>query len=185
MSLEKSAVILYSVGMDTHTNASSAGVFIARLEHMMQVKDYSAADLSRLSGISPSALSNILSGKRALPRAETVRKLAAALEVADGYLLGSTDDPTPPTNGIFPEYGAEMLEQMRRLGAAQNYTLLSMARALAQDAETIQRLQVLEVIQRMADARGLGADLDRIADMLMALEPVPPKRQATDSGRAE
>lgn len=174
MSLEKSEVILYSVGMDTHANASGAGLFIARLEHMMQVRDYSAADLSRLSGISPSALSNILSGKRALPRAETVRKLAAALEVSDGYLLGSTDDPTPPTNGIFPEYGAEMLEQMRRLGAAQNYTLLSMARALVHETGTIRRLQVLEVIQRLADARGIGADLDRVADLLMALETVPP-----------
>jgi len=125
----------------------------------MQVRGYSAADLSRLSGISPSALSNILSGKRALPRADTVRKLAAALEVADGYLLGNTDDPRVPTSGPFPEYGVEILECVRQLGRAQNYVLLAIARTLVQESEHIRHLQTLELAQHLDDVQAMNKDL--------------------------
>lgn len=151
----------------------------------MQVKECSAVELSRLSGVSESAISVILSGKRAHARADTVRKLAMALEVADGYLSGSTDDPTPPAEVTFPEYGVEVLEQMRRLGSAQNYALLSMARTLVAEAGTIKRLQLLELVQSLADARGMGAELDRVAELLLALETVPPERGRNVSHPAE
>jgi len=185
LTLEKTGQIPYTKSMNTNTESSRGRIFAARLEHMMQVRGYSGVELSRLSGVSESALSNLLSGRRNVPRADTLNKIAAALEVSDGYLIGSTNDPTPQTGGTFPEYGEEVLEQMRRLGAAQNYTLLSIARTFVEETGAIKRLQMLELIQNLADARGLGAELDRVAELLLALETVPPERRRSVQGPAE
>lgn len=74
--------------------------FSDRLAEAMRQRDITASDLSRLSGVSASALSEYLKG-RYRPKFDRVLKLAAALGVAPSYLLGGSA-PTPEAVGYAP-----------------------------------------------------------------------------------
>ena len=63
-------------------------IFKTRLQQMLDAKELSAAEFSRLSGINKSSLSRYLSGER-LPRAKVIANMAEILGVEPGWLLGS------------------------------------------------------------------------------------------------
>jgi transcriptional regulator with XRE-family HTH domain len=57
---------------------------------------WSQRELVRVSGVGQNNLSVLEQGKKPSVRADTVVRLAEALGVPADYLLGLTDDPTPP-----------------------------------------------------------------------------------------
>lgn len=157
---------MYDGAMPTGT-----GAFIAdRINHMLALRDMSPAQLARDSGLTPGAISKVLSGKSPNVRSDSVARIAAALEVSVDYLQGATDDPSPASGAQLPEYALEILESMRQLDSAQNYELLVIARALMQERESIRRMGLLTLIQEAADHYGVGEELDQLQDLLRTLE---------------
>jgi transcriptional regulator with XRE-family HTH domain len=63
-----------------------------RIEELLRIKNMTVADLSRMSGVSESALSNILSGVRKQPKSDTVQKIARGFPTSTSYLSGETND---------------------------------------------------------------------------------------------
>ena len=68
-------------------------IFKTHLQQMLEAKQLSAAEFSRLSGINKSSMSRYLSGE-CLPRAKVIAAMAKVLDVEPGWLLGS--DITQP-----------------------------------------------------------------------------------------
>ena len=64
--------------------------FRSRLAQVMAEKNMRAAELSRRTGISKPRLSQYLSGVY-IPKADAICLLAQALEINEGYLLGTSD----------------------------------------------------------------------------------------------
>ena len=56
----------------------------------------SIQQLSRLSGVSASYISRLENGERENIGLDSVQKLARALNTSMSYLVGETDDPSPP-----------------------------------------------------------------------------------------
>jgi transcriptional regulator with XRE-family HTH domain len=67
-----------------------------RLRKVRRAKDQTQQQLGKLAKINYTTISRIESGEAKQVYADTVRDLAEALEVSADYLLGLTDDPTPP-----------------------------------------------------------------------------------------
>lgn len=63
-------------------------VFRVNLLREMQSKGLKAAQLSRLAGLNPRAVKDLEEGRAASPKLSTVFKLAEALEVDPGELMG-------------------------------------------------------------------------------------------------
>jgi transcriptional regulator with XRE-family HTH domain len=68
----------------------------ARVQSAVERSGLRKADIAERAGIRWAQLQKILTGQRPQVSADTVRRLACALEVSSDYLLGLTDDPTPP-----------------------------------------------------------------------------------------
>lgn len=64
-------------------------IFVQRLRRAMWAKNMTADDLSRASGLTVAAISNILYDG-AMPRARVLRRLARALFVSPAWLRGLT-----------------------------------------------------------------------------------------------
>ena len=68
--------------------------FRSRLAQVMAEKNMRAAELSRRTGISKPRLSQYLSGVY-IPKADAICLIAQALEINEGYLLGTSDTSVP------------------------------------------------------------------------------------------
>ncbi|WP_089722142.1 helix-turn-helix domain-containing protein [Candidatus Entotheonella palauensis] len=66
--------------------------FAERLQAVVEEKGWSQKVLSQRSGIHPVQISRLLRGERTRVEAETIRKLAKALDVTSDYLLGLDDE---------------------------------------------------------------------------------------------
>ena len=69
--------------------------FRTRLAQVMSEKNIKAAELSRRTGISKPRLSQYLSGVY-VPKADAICAMAFALGINEGFLLGTTENITPP-----------------------------------------------------------------------------------------
>ena len=69
-------------------------IFIKRLVELMEEKDMSQVELSRLIGTTNVTISRYISGERK-PRIEIVVKIAETLGCSVDYLLGITDINKP------------------------------------------------------------------------------------------
>jgi len=63
----------------------------SRLREARQRRDFSAADLAKRSGLVESAISHFECGRRE-PSADSLRKLARALDITADFLLGLTTE---------------------------------------------------------------------------------------------
>ena len=70
--------------------------FGERLRKIRKLRNITQLELTRLSGVAQSSISQYESSKTRTPTIDIARKLAEALDVSVDYLLGNTDDPTPP-----------------------------------------------------------------------------------------
>jgi len=67
-----------------------------RLRVLRQRRGMSVEDLAVASGITPRHIWRLEAGGRSDVRAETLARLALALDTSADYLLGLTDDPREP-----------------------------------------------------------------------------------------
>lgn len=133
---------------------SKRSVIADRIEELLQRHETikTAADLSRESGVSESAISNILTGRRQTPRSDVVAKIAEAFGTTTNYLHGLTNDPAPNTAPPLPDYAADVLAAMRQLDRARNYELMVIARSFVQANDSISRITKEEFVNLLIDA---------------------------------
>ena len=71
-------------------------ILIDRIKKILNERNMSKAELSRLTGISNSSLSEYLSGKYE-PKQDKIALIAKALQISPAWLMGFDDDePEPP-----------------------------------------------------------------------------------------
>lgn len=78
-------------------------IFIKRLTYLLNKKGLKPADLSRLTGIRASSISDWLTGKYT-PKQDKIALIADVLGVSAAWLMGYEDHPTPlpPYDNIIP-----------------------------------------------------------------------------------
>lgn len=69
--------------------------FSRRLREAREIRHLSQSDLAGRARLQQTAVSHYESGTRR-PSLRNLRRLSEALEVTTDYLIGRTDDPTPP-----------------------------------------------------------------------------------------
>lgn len=144
-----------------------------RIERLLQIRDISVADLSRESGVSESAISNILSGTRKQPRSDTVQKIARGFGTSPDYLYGHTDDYEPRNAPHLPDYAAEVLESMRLLDKSRNYELLLVAKSFVAANNAVRQMKIQETIDlilNIGDELGSEEEVNRVIKYLQELE---------------
>ena len=67
-------------------------LFAERLKAARALRGWTQAELAERAGLPPTSIAHFESGSRK-PSFDTLRRLAAALDVSTDYLLGRTDDP--------------------------------------------------------------------------------------------
>ena len=72
-------------------------IFGERLRTRRQQLDLRQQTLAHVMGAAQGWISELESGKQTRLEAETVYRFAQALHCSTDYLLGLTEDPTPPT----------------------------------------------------------------------------------------
>lgn len=79
-----------------------------RMRELLKSKGYSNRYISNLIGVNENTVSRWANGNRQ-PGSLSLNQLAAALEVTLDYLMGISDDPTPPSSEI-----GELSEEEKR-----------------------------------------------------------------------
>lgn len=101
-----------------------------RLQRLQKEKGYTNRYIAAVIGVNENTVSRWVSGKRQ-PGALSLNQLAATLEVSLDYLMGTTDDPTPPSS----EIGELSEEEERILWAFRRGGRKGIKRLLDQDDE--------------------------------------------------
>lgn len=99
--------------------------FADRLRAARERRNLSQTDLSKITGLQPSAISHFETAKRA-PSFDNLKRLADALGVSIDYLLGRSASPdvsTPQAEQIFRNFS--------QMSADDQQTLAAMAQILA------------------------------------------------------
>jgi transcriptional regulator with XRE-family HTH domain len=165
--VEKAQEIMYYARMENKNRA-----FLARLNALLDARDWTNAELSRQSGVSESMLTNYAKGTRA-PSPATIAKLAKALEVSADYLMLLTDDSGPPRRDALPEYALEVLDSMRKLSNARRYELMIIAKSFVSASDKIEKIAIEDFISIAVDLSdqlsGTGAT-DQLVKFLALLQ---------------
>ena len=66
-----------------------------RIKRLREAAGMSQGELAEKSGVDPSYISLLETGKRPNPGVETLRRIAPVLGTTLAYLAGETDDPSP------------------------------------------------------------------------------------------
>lgn len=164
-SLEKVKATMY------HSLMSNQRSIVAdRIEQLLRVRDMSVADLCRESGVSESAISNILSGVRKQPRSDTVQKIAHGFRTSPDFLYGHTDDYEPRTAPPMPEYAQAVLERMREMDAHGNYIVRLLANSLSENKQQFRYISLMTVINWIIEEYGLSEEGEQLAELLERFE---------------
>lgn len=73
-------------------------MFPERLKSLRNQKGVTQDEVANALGVSRATVAGYESGKKREPDYETLRKIADYFSVSTDYLLGRTDDPTPPSD---------------------------------------------------------------------------------------
>lgn len=73
-------------------------MYLRRVYDLREDRDYTQKTVAEYLGIHPNVYRRYEKGKRSFPL-EHIIKLADFYDVSTDYLLGRTDDPTPPHSG--------------------------------------------------------------------------------------
>lgn len=141
-----------------------------RIEDLLRIRDMSVADLCRESGVSESAVSNILSGLRQQPRSDTVQKIARGFRTSPDYLYGHTEDYEPRDAPPLPEYAQAVLERMRELDAHENYIVRLLANSLSENKQQFRYISLMTVISWIAEEYGLSEEGEELGELLQQFE---------------
>jgi transcriptional regulator with XRE-family HTH domain len=80
-----------------------------RVQRLQREKELTNRYIANVIGVNENTVSRWVSGKRQ-PGVLSLNQLAALLEVSIEYLMGITDDPTPPSDDI-----GELSDEERRI----------------------------------------------------------------------
>lgn len=102
--------------------------FSDRLKQIMEEKNVSQAELSALTGIGKSSISQYLSGKNE-PKPKAVDKIAEALDVSAAYLNGLTtcSDSTDDPNGL---KNIPVSEAAKRIGKSEQFVRVGLQKKI-------------------------------------------------------
>ncbi len=109
-----------------------------RIRRLMERLDLSAGQVSYRAGFKkPAPVYRLLNDERPKAQAITVAKVAHALDTSCDYLMGLTEDPSPPNMNYEPstEYERQVLEEFRKLKTEDDWP-----EAVAQLAFTVDML---------------------------------------------
>lgn len=99
--------------------------FAERLRLAMEMKNLRAVDLHNLTGIGKPAISEYLAGNYE-PKQQNIFKLATAMRVSPGYLMGLSDNPeitTPILPQLLTGKQQDLLDKYARLSDKQQDAL--------------------------------------------------------------
>jgi transcriptional regulator with XRE-family HTH domain len=102
--------------------------FSERLKKAMAERNISQAELSVLTGIGRSSISQYLSGKNQ-PKDATIKKLAEALDCSADYLKGLLEDSPQNDKIIFKK--VSVAEAAKRLGVCQQAVRVALQQGTA------------------------------------------------------
>ncbi|MEZ7544788.1 helix-turn-helix transcriptional regulator [Veillonella atypica] len=118
--------------------------FIERLNSILQKRNLSQADLSKMTGIRSSSISDWLNGKYE-PKQDKIAIIADALNVSPVWLIGYDEPSTNQTEGYYvdPET-AEYAEMLRTRPEAR--LLFSASRGISKEdmEETVKYIEYLK-----------------------------------------
>ena len=118
--------------------------FIERLNSILQKRNLSQADLSKMTGIRSSSISDWLNGKYE-PKQDKIAIIADALNVSPVWLIGYDEPSTNQTEGYYvdPET-AEFAEYLRTRPEAR--LLFSASRGISKEdmEETVKYIEYLK-----------------------------------------
>lgn len=119
--------------------------FIERLNSILQKRNLSQADLSKMTGIRSSSISDWLNGKYE-PKQDKIAIIADALNVSPVWLIGYDEPSTNQTEGYYvdPET-AEYAEMLRTRPEAR--LLFSASRCISKEAmeKAVEYIELLKL----------------------------------------
>lgn len=101
-------------------------VFSSRLKQTMDEKNMTQSDLSALTGIAKSSISQYLSGKNE-PRPAMVKKIAEVLDKPENWLSGMVDDINSES---IPEISLPVKEAAKLMGKSDQFIRVGLQRGI-------------------------------------------------------
>jgi len=114
-------------------SSDQPGLFSRRLRAARLIRGLRQSALAERARLQQTAVSHYESGKRR-PSLRNLRRLAEALEVTTDYLVGHTDDPSPPATT-----GEPLLRDFGRLSSADRELARELVAQLARRASSRER----------------------------------------------
>ena len=167
---------------------STLDVFAARLKERRLAAGYTQREVGELEGVGQSYISNLENGYQRPKVIEIVADLARLYDTSADYLLGLTDDPTPPQARSSPEI-VMLYEAWQVMPAGWRFAVQTILNALADTAERMspeerQRadqnvlLDLLELVSGFAGA-------DHTIRMLLHRAQTTPDEESTPEDMVE
>lgn len=104
--------------------------FSENLKSLMIERGMTQKQLSGLTGIGASSISQYLSGATSIPKAPALKKIADALDTSVAFLIGMTPEPDIDVGG-FPCKKMTVEEAAKRLGKSEQFIRVSLQRGTA------------------------------------------------------
>ena len=139
---------------------SITGDRIKQLRERMRLRQ---SDLAKKLGISGMAISTYESGKR-MPSRIVAEKLADVFNVSVDYLLGRTNDPTPPFTEIFVISGGRIGKRIKQLREKSKISIEKLSKEVNVSSELLLKIENKEgslsekEIKRLADFFDVSMD---------------------------
>jgi transcriptional regulator with XRE-family HTH domain len=158
------------------------GIVAERLETAMRLRDMTAAQLARATGINKSTFSNILGGKRHSTTTASAVKIARVLRVSVDYLLGLVDDPVPRTMAL-GALVSRLLDVARTLPSSRQRDLLLLAETYAEHEDERLAYVLRDIKDMILDSAEQDTEREREAERLFKfLENATRYRREMDGG---
>lgn len=143
------------------------GIIASALNKAMEMRQMSAAELSRASGVDKSTISLILAGARPNTPALIVAKLARGLNVSVDFLVGLTEDAEPKALQL-GEILLELTQVAKQLTSRRQRDLLMTARAYLEANQELQSNPdlLMENLLDLIRESGGDASYERLLEML-------------------
>lgn len=144
-------------------------VNLNRLTQLMEKKGYGIGELAEYSGVKYDTVYSLVKARRTNTTADTLRRIADALDTSIDYLLGDTDDATPPMPRL-PEPIRQLALIAKRLSDIRQDELLRIAATL----EELERgqttyavpVQTMDILLSLAEKLGAGDVLAELRGMI-------------------
>lgn len=128
-------------------------VNLARLKRLMEKKGYGIGELAEYSGVKYQTVYSLVKGRRTNTTADTLRRIADALDTSIDYLLGNIDDDKPPIEKL-PEPIRQIAQVAGNLSEVRQEELLRIAGVLV-DIEREQASTLAERQSRKDNAQAM------------------------------